>query len=1237
MRKITLLSFLIGFLCILKAGAQLPTVLTETDFSSKEGIFTDPRDGKEYAYKKYGRYQWFMHNLNWDGYDGTNENTKGTVGVAGNEDADGAKYGRYYNTGESGQSLCPKGWSVAYFEDWKELSRNVAAEYDVDIILEGANGYTIKGFMKYMRGGGFKVDGGLWEEGTGTEDAKLNEIQFNILPGGGVNATGEYLSGEETGKVAYFLIGGNDRFHNNLTDTNFDKDALRHKRLSNTYGNVRCIRDPEIPTDLFDTFSVRIIADTRNDKISTIEKLDQNIGESLTILQTNGSFTGIEYDRKDRSDWPPLEHINRVLDMVLGYTSQGSNYYESPDIKRQIELALQYWQEVKPTCDNWWYNQIAEPQRMGLILLFMKVHGKEKLTATLENTCLQRMIDKGGNPGSQTGANRIDVALHYLYRACITENVTLLSQAMNFIYDPLRYTSASEGLQYDNSYTQHGRQLYIGGYGEVVIDGALKAASYAAGTPYAIAGEDLEVFSKFFRETFLSVIRGEYMLYNVLGRGITRVNVQKKSVFIKMAERMKVLDPDYADEYDKALARLKGDQPADYGLTAQNTHYFRSDYTLHKRPAYTFDVRTVSSRTVRNEQGIGNGEAYKQYFMSDGATSLVMKGDEYFNIYPVWNWAKIPGVTCPEYTTIPIAKDYLISGTSNFAGGATDSLYAVSAYFYDDKYEDVTHTNQPAINTSARKAWFFFEDEIVCLGNDIKSTNQYQINTTVNQCHLNGDVTISSGGNETVLEKGSYTYNDLDWVLHNGAGYFFPNKGNIGLNAREESGNWYDINRGGPNEVTKKDVFTLWFDHGIAPTDESYSYIIVPNKYTAAEMKNHPISDIEIIANTDSMQVVRHKGLNIWQFVFYKAAKFEHDDVFVSVDNSCAFILKGVGTPEAIIHVSDVSQSLIKLSIITELPGIEGKKQLICEFNDDPIYSGKTKRYSINENTPGYRPPVPPIKTITMGLTDDTYIYGSGANTNYGTEERMIVKKDYDAYSRQSFVKFNIEAFDAETDSVGNVYLDLYVVNTNTGAGSVHWQIRPVTDTSWSETEITWGNRPEVTDEVITQVRGFLIDSSITEFNPENVVRFDISSYVLDEYEKGNKSIALNIDNEHRDASGKHDSQFATKEATDIDKRPKVVAEIYKRDDGSGIKEWAKGQEILSIYPNPVRKGDVLTINLPEDFSSDAKIYVTDVTGKVIINTNNTVIHTNLLSSGIYMLHSTNINGKKISAKLIVK
>ena len=288
---------------------------------------------------------------------------------------------------------------------------------------------------------------------------------------------------------------------------------------------------------------------------------------------------------------------------------------------------------------------------------------------------------------------------------------------------------------------------------------------YTQGTKYALSTEKIQLLSKFMRQTYYQAIRGKYMLFDVLGRGISRKDITDKSATALFAERMAVLDPEHIEEYKAIIARLKDEQAADYKLKPLHTHYFRGDYTLHVRPGYTFDVRTVSTRTMRCEYG--NGENLKTYFMSDGCTNIVTQGNEYANIFPAWNWRRIPGTTAPQLDTIPMAaSDWQTRGTSTFAGGVSDSIYGVSAYAYMDNYAGV--------NTGAKKAWFFFDNEVVCLGSGINSTSYAPVYTTINQCLLDDkNILLSQNKQQTTIKKGEFSYDSPDWA---GYSYAISNK-----------------------------------------------------------------------------------------------------------------------------------------------------------------------------------------------------------------------------------------------------------------------------------------------------------------------------------------------------------------------------------------------------------------------------------------------------------------------------
>ena len=676
-------------------------------------------------------------------------------------------------------------------------------------------------------------------------------------------------------------------------------------------------------------------------------KADMKIVEEALKLydSKSGAFKDIDYSRDDRTFWPPLNHLTRLTEFAYAYITPGNTYYKNKSIFKRIIKALEYWHKVDPNCNNWWYNQIAEPQTTGLLLILLR-EGKEAVPAELEKKILDRIIKEGGNPAKWTGANRTDIALHWIYRSCLTENEKDLKHAIDNAFSPIYYTT-DEGFQHDNSYFQHGVQLYIGGYGDEILKSITQIASYTIGTKYALSKEKVDIISKFMRETYYRTFRGKYMLFDVLGRGVSRMNNLDKSRMGIFAKRMILLDPEHQEEFKQIVARLYEEKPADYAVKPAHTHYYRADYTLHNRPKYTFDVRMTSNRTIRCEYG--NRENLKTYFLSDGCTNIVTDGDEYYNILPVWDWRRIPGITCPQVKEIPMTEsDWQQRGESTFAGGVSDSIYGASAYSYYDTYKD--------IYTGANKSWFFFDDEVVCLG-DVTSTSEFDVNTTINQCRLkDSPVLINDGKKTTTLVKGEHSFNKLNWVLHNNVGYVFPQPittgrkeqvAEIWLNNQEQVGNWNTINRSMPDKVVKEDVFSLGFNYSKEPRHASYAYIVVPMIKNANDINQYlQRKAVEIVSNTPTIQSVYQKDLKIWQVVFFEAGELTCSDMSVSVSKRCILMIKETTDGKYELHIADPAQRKSTIQVKINMPNV-GKKTINVNFSRLGIHAGASQAFTL--------------------------------------------------------------------------------------------------------------------------------------------------------------------------------------------------------------------------------------------------------------------------------------------------
>lgn len=250
------------FLCIIMSShyiyAQLPNV-PNTDYSTKTGTMTDARDGKVYAYKKYGNMDWFIQNLNFEG----------EKSMAHPDDPTGEKYGRLYQSNPGGtiNTWCPEGWTAPSEAAYTDLYKTIVDEYgitdNVDYKYYPVSGKTEPFYVteigKYLRAGGVQGTdiNGQWINGTEI-DPKAQQIGFNAIPAGVYNSNtssfgatttqGSMTLDDQVGSMASFLLGGYYHYFMSptskvtATGATADNAIAWQGRNSHLYGSMRCVR-----------------------------------------------------------------------------------------------------------------------------------------------------------------------------------------------------------------------------------------------------------------------------------------------------------------------------------------------------------------------------------------------------------------------------------------------------------------------------------------------------------------------------------------------------------------------------------------------------------------------------------------------------------------------------------------------------------------------------------------------------------------------------------------------------------------------------------------------------------------------------------------------------------------------------------------------------------------------------------------------------------------------------------
>jgi chondroitin AC lyase len=247
-------------------------------------------------------------------------------------------------------------------------------------------------------------------------------------------------------------------------------------------------------------------------------------------------------------------------------------------------------------------------------------------------------------------------------------------------------------------------------------------------------------------------------------------------------------------------------------------------------------------------------------------------------------------------------------GKTSFVGGASDGIYGVAAFDFASVHDPLT----------ARKSWFFFDNEVVCLGAAIHAGSASSVLTTLNQCLLHGQVMIGTAKKTTTLQPGMHKPGAVSWVYHDSVAYIFPTPAEVNISNEEATGNWREITHQAwaTTETVKKDVFTLWLDHGIQPQDASYAWIVLPNvgPASAAAYSKHP--PVKILSNTEDIQAVQQLDLHRTGIVFYKAGSIRvNDKLTVAASSPCIVMIKANEDKISGISVADPTQALDKLQL----------------------------------------------------------------------------------------------------------------------------------------------------------------------------------------------------------------------------------------------------------------------------------------------------------------------------------
>jgi len=627
---------------------------------------------------------------------------------------------------------------------------------------------------------------------------------------------------------------------------------------------------------------------------------ENQVRELIAAIKSDGTWPGINYTDVSNTGFQHRIHLSNMVEMSRAYKKKGSKLKGDPKLKKVIYASLDYWLANDFICENWWWNQIGTPNLLVSMLLIMDTDlTKEQISKTLPMVGRAYLNATGARPSG----DRIKIAGILAKTLLFKHDEVQFNEVIRVIEGEIKFATG-RGMQYDYSF--HHRVDRVNNtlsYGTGYADAFAEWAALVAGTKYQFSAPSLHLLTDYYLDGICKMmVNGKYIDPGSMNRDITRQDANH-TFGTSTIERL-LMATDYRKNELETIKKIRQGESLTAPLHA--TFFWQSEYFTIQRPDFFTSVRMYSDRDYNMEQPY-NGEGLMNHHRGDGTNYISRTGDEYKDIAPVYDWQKIPGATVVQKSELPSEKEIQKKGLTDFVGAATDGTLGVVAFNFRSPHDPL----------EAKKAWFFFEKEYVCLGAGISSDSKFPVATTINQCLLKDGLLVKANNQTSNLNKGNRELKDVQWVWHDGIAYIFPQPVSLNLSNQSETGSWYKINHqsDSPKEEVSKEVFKLWLNHGTKPDNVTYQYIVVPS-IKVNELANLPDRQIVILANSPEMQAVVHAGLNVCEVVFYQAGQIEiAAGLKVGMESPGVAVFKTDGSKIKAITVADPSRKLSRIHL----------------------------------------------------------------------------------------------------------------------------------------------------------------------------------------------------------------------------------------------------------------------------------------------------------------------------------
>ncbi|AMM19756.1 hypothetical protein AX769_05830 [Frondihabitans sp. PAMC 28766] len=686
--------------------------------------------------------------------------------------------------------------------------------------------------------------------------------------------------------------------------------------------------------DLSDTVVAKYVTDSAAVAQSLWDSLDTSASRTYLWSDLNSSTTSAIQTTA----------AGRLRTLALALHSPGSSLSGNAQLQSDLTSAFDWFlaNEYGPSVhsyDNWWDFEIGIPLALNDFCIVMF----DDLTSTQITTATTAIAHYAPDPTitagtTSTGANRNWACSIALVRGALSQDATVISGAKTAWETIFTYSTSGDGFYTDGGFVQHVYFAYTGGYGNSLLQYLTYSMKAASGTPWAFGSDKIAEVYTWTQNNYRPWIFGGAMMDMVRGRNLSRFyDTDHRSGRLALSTLVQLASVLPAAQAATVNAETKGWIAAD---TAQP--YFTYDSApieqvrlasivqgralatntgvtavgesistvmapsmaraVHRRPGFAYAIAMDTAAIHPYEAG--NLENQQGWYTGEGAVYLYLPNElaQFTNeFWPTVDKYRIPGTTLDTKT---LSDGVGRTTTNTWAGGALlDGRAAVGM--------GLSFSVQTLVG---KKSWFCIDDVIVCLGAGITSTDGRDIQTIVENRNIgpNGSVTpVIDGQTVLTMPSSAPTAFTPRWAWIPGqCGYVFPEGTTIQAVREDLSGQWTDMDLRGvyddDTDYTRRFI-SFWLDHGVSPTNASYSYIQMPGATQAATSAMATSTDILTMANTAQVQAVTQTSTGITLANFWSASAPKAAGITVSQPVSVV-VIKSANAVD--VAVSDPTQQL---------------------------------------------------------------------------------------------------------------------------------------------------------------------------------------------------------------------------------------------------------------------------------------------------------------------------------------